>query len=440
MKFTEDRRSFLSKSGRAALAVAALGAAAARPKSARGAGANDRLRVAVIGCGGQGQGAHIRGFPRDQNAQIVYVCDPDQKRREEAARHAGAAKPLDDFRRALDDPQVDAVTIATPDHWHVPAALLAMDAGKHVYVEKPCSHNVREGRMLVETAARTGRIVQHGTQARSTPGFQEAVQMLHEGAIGEVLIARVWNIQRRNDIGHAQPSDPPTGFDYDLWLGPAPFVPFQANRHHYTWHWWYDFGTGDLGNDGVHELDMARWGLGVSSQPSKVSAVGGKYFFDDDQQFPDTVTATFEYDETGSKPRQIVFEMRLWSTNYPEGVDNGIEFLGTKGKMFFSRRGKFWLLEERNKRSELAPRSELRWDVSRNLANWLGAIRGDHAAAAPASEAHLSASLCHLANLSVRLGRSFQLDPVQETIMGDDQASAMLGRAYRSDHWATPRG
>jgi predicted dehydrogenase len=315
-----------------------------------------------------------------------------------------------------------------------------MDAGKHVYVEKPCSHNLHEGQLLVSAAARTGMIVQHGTQARSTPGFQEAVQMLREGEIGEVLVARVWNIQRRNDIGRDQPSDPPAGFDYDLWLGPAPYVPFQANRHHYNWHWWYDFGTGDTGNDGVHELDMARWGLGVTAQPHRVSAVGGKYFFDDDQQFPDTMTATFEFGGTNQRAKQIVYEMRLWSTNYPEGVDNGIEFLGTQGKMFFSRRGKFWILGERNERRPLTPRNELRWDVSRNLTDWLNAIRGNNAPAAPAEEAHLSASLCHLANLAVRTKRSIEFDPVTETISNDPDANALLGRTYREDHWAVPKG
>jgi hypothetical protein len=158
----------------------------------------------------------------------------------------------------LDDPSIDAVTIATPDHWHTPAAILAMEAGKHVYVEKPCSHNLREGRLLVEASARTGKIVQHGTQARSSTGFREAVQMLRDGVIGDVLIARAWNIQRRSNIGHAQPSDPPAGFDYDLWVGPAPMLPFQANRHHYTWHWWYNFGTGDLGNDDEANSLLAR--------------------------------------------------------------------------------------------------------------------------------------------------------------------------------------
>ncbi|MCA9266772.1 MAG: gfo/Idh/MocA family oxidoreductase, partial [Planctomycetales bacterium] len=194
------------------------------------------------------------------------------------------------------------------------------------------SHNLREGQLLTRVAAATGKLVQHGTQARSAPAFQQAMQMLQDGVIGDVHVARVWNVQRRDNIGHAAPTQPPRELDYQLWLGPAPHVPFQANRHHYTWHWWYDFGTGDVGNDGVHELDVARWGLGLWQQPHRVAVVGGKYFFDDDQQFPDTVTAAFEFHGEQGVKKQIVFEMRLWSTNYPEGVDNGLEFLGTEGR------------------------------------------------------------------------------------------------------------
>lgn len=432
----ENRRAFLKQSGSVVVAASAVNSLPVR--KARAGSANERLRVAVIGCGGQGRGAHIEGFPKDHNAELAYVCDPDEARLAQAVKVSNGAKPIADLRRALDDPSVDAVTIATPDHWHTPAAILAMEAGKHVYVEKPCSHNVREGRLLVEASRRTGRVVQHGTQARSTPGFQQAIQMLHEGVIGDVLIAKAWNIQRRDNIGHERPVKPPAGFDYDLWTGPVPMLPFQSNRHHYNWHWWYNFGTGDLGNDGVHEFDMARWGLNVDTHPTRVSVVGGKYFFDDDQQFPDTVTATFEYPGSLGHQKQLVFEMRLWSTNYPEGVDNGIEFLGTKGKMFFSRRGKFWLLGPRNKRVETKPAAPLRWSVADNMRTWMSAIRGDSEATASATDAHLSASLCHFANLGARVGRSLEVDPKNETIVRDDEANRLLGRTYREGHWAIP--
>ncbi|MCA9063960.1 MAG: Gfo/Idh/MocA family oxidoreductase, partial [Planctomycetaceae bacterium] len=275
-----NRRTFLQST--AALATVSAGASAFAASSAS-------VGVAVIGTGGQGK-HHVSGWLSTRDAQLKYVCDVDRGHLAEAAKIAPDAKAVSDLRQILEDDSVQAVSIATPDHWHTPAALLALAAGKHVYVEKPCSHNVREGRMLVNAAARTGKLVQHGTQSRSSAWIQAAMQMLRDGVIGDVLVAKAWDVQIRANIGKAKPTAPPTGFDYDTWLGPAPVVEFQSNRHHYTWHWWHAFGTGDAGNDGVHELDIARWGLGVNQHPSRVTSVGGKYFHDDDQQFPDTMT------------------------------------------------------------------------------------------------------------------------------------------------------
>ncbi len=336
-----DRRTFLKQGGAGLVGASALGWAGAT----RALGAGDTVVLGVIGCGGRSN-ALIKAFAAQKGVEIASVCDPDEARAGAAAKLAEkvggkAPRVVADLRRVLDDKAVDAVVIVTPDHWHAPAAILALEAGKHAYVEKPCSHNIREGQLLVEAARRNGRVVQHGTQSRSSPFVSRAMQMLREGAIGDVLVAKAFDIQRRDDIGHAEPSSPPPRFDYDLWLGPAPFVPFQKNRHHYTWHWWYDFGTGDMGNDGVHELDIARWGLGVEGHPTTVSALGGKYYFDDDQQFPDTQMVVFEYPGDGKvgHRRQLVFEMRIWSPYEPEGVDNGNAFYGTEGWMLFSKRG-----------------------------------------------------------------------------------------------------
>jgi len=252
------------------------------------------LRVGVIGLGGQGRG-HLKSYLEQPNVTVTWLCDADAERLKEASAIAPQAKTTNDLRRLLEDDKVDAVSIATPDHWHTPAALLALQAGKHVYVEKPCSHNVREGRLLVEAAQKTGLVVQHGTQSRSASWIRQAMKLLHDGVIGDVIMAKAWDVQYRGPIGKASLSDPPPSIDYDTWIGPAPMVPYQSNRAHYTWHWWYDFGTGDAGNDGVHEIDIARWGLGVDSHPMRVAAIGGKYVHDDDQQFPDTMTAAFEY-------------------------------------------------------------------------------------------------------------------------------------------------
>lgn len=435
MDGTPGRRDFLKHTGLGLAGLTAL-------DRLQPVWANDssRVRVAVIGCGGQGRGAHIGSLRNLADTEIVAVCDPDAARAGEAAKAAGGARATSDLRQVLQDDTIDAVTIATPDHWHVPAALLALQAGKHVYIEKPCSHNLREGRLLVEAAAAAGKIVQHGTQMRSDPGFREAIRWVHDGVIGDVYLAKAWNVQRRQNIGHASPSAPPPGFDYDLWLGPAPDVPFQPNRHHYTWHWWYDFGTGDAGNDGVHELDLCRWGLGVETHPRQIAALGGKYHFDDDQQFPDTMTATFEYPGDGhvGHRKQLVFEMRLWSTTFPYNVDSGVEFWGTAGKLFFSRRGKLELTDARNRRVDRQPEHRLLMSVPGNLQRFLDAVRGRTDPSADAVTAHLSASLCHLANISCRLGRSLEFDGVAEQIVDDPDAAALLTRQYRNEHWARP--
>ncbi|MDA1180580.1 MAG: Gfo/Idh/MocA family oxidoreductase, partial [Planctomycetota bacterium] len=394
-----NRRTFI-KEGSLGLARIA-GSTLLTTTATRAAGANQRIRVAVIGCGGQGTGhANGWGMLKDAGIELAYVCDPDEKRVAAAAQKLPGAKPVTDMRTIFDDKSIDAVSIATPDHWHAPAALLALDAGKHVYVEKPCSHNFREGELLVAAAERTGKVVQHGTQMRSSDGFTDAIQMLRDGIIGDVLVAKAWNVQRRGDIGRSQPTNPPAGFDYDTWVGPAVMTPFRPNCHHYSWHWWYNFGTGDVGNDGVHEIDYARWGLGVDSQPTGIAVVGGKYFFDDDQQFPDTVTATFDFANNGKAGgrKQLIFEMRLWSQNHPYNVDGGTEFYGTKGMMMISRRGKFQLWEGKEKSDKLPAKSP-EMNFHANQRAFIAAVRNEAAATADAKVAHLSASLVHFATI-----------------------------------------
>ena len=430
------RRTFLKKAG-----AASAGAAAIHWTAKLGAaGANEQIVVGVIGCGGRGRGLarHFAGL-----GKVAYVCDPDKGRGDQARQSSGAEHAVTDLRRVLDDKSVDAVVIATPDHWHAPAAILACEAGKHVYVEKPCSHNFRESRLLLDAARRNKVVVQHGTQFRSSSLVAGAVQMLREGIIGDVLAAKAWNIQRRGNIGRAEPTDPPDGVDYDTWVGPAEFMPFQKNRFHYHWHWWYNFGTGDIGNDGTHEIDYARWGLGVEGLPSTAAGLGGKYFFDDDQQFPDTASCVFEWPGDG-KPgsrRQLIFELRLWDTCYPHNVDSGAEFYGTKGKMFVSKRGKLAVYGERNRRIEDPKPKNPPAVVEDHQRDFLDAIRGGRKPAADIQIAHHSVALVHLANISVRLGRSLSVDAEKEQIVGDEEANRLLSRTYRKDgHWAIPEG
>ena len=231
---------------------------------------------------------------------------------------------MTDLRKVLDDKSVDAVIVATPDHWHAPATILACDAGKHVYVEKPCSHNIREGRLMVEAARRTGRVVQHRhAEPQHAACHRRRCKLLRDGVDRRRARRQgVGTVQQRRNIGHAKPATPPAAASITT-SGSAPrrSSPIQANRLHDTWHWWYDFGTGDMGNDGVHDLDIARWGLGVETHPSTIAAIGGKYFFDDDQQFPDTQTVVFEYPGDGKVGgrRQLIFELRIWSPYQPEG-------------------------------------------------------------------------------------------------------------------------
>ena len=429
----QTRRTFLKRTG-----IGAAGAATLAVATARGAArANERFRLGVIGCGGRGTGV-AQSFAELPDVEVVYACDPDARRAADAVKElSGKPKAVADMRRILDDPSIDAVLIATPDHWHAPAAILACEAGKHVYVEKPCSHNIREGRLLVEAARRNDRIVQHGTQSRTSGLVRKAIQSLNDGAIGRVLVAKAWNVQRRGTIGRAGPSEPPAGFDYDLWVGPAPMAPFQSNRHHYTWHWWYDFGTGDMGNDGVHELDIARWGLGVSAHPTHVAALGGKLAFDDDQQFPDTQQVVFQYPaENGADTRQLVYEQRLWSRYGLEGVDNGNAFYGTDGWMLVSKRGILKVFDERNRQRPIESDAP---ETAGHQADFVQAVRSGKAPAAEIEIGHLSATLCHLGNIATRLARSLRFDPAAERIVGDDEALALTGRKYR-DHWATPSG
>ena len=332
------RRTFIKQTALSAVAASTLVHTSREARAAEGR----KIRMGAIGCGGQGTSL-LKTFAAMPDVELAYVCDPDDARGQKAAEAVKEhAKPqvVRDLRQILDDKSIDAVTVATPDHWHGPAALLALEAGKHVYVEKPCSHNIREGRLMIEAAAKAGRVVQVGTQARSTAYIGEVFEKLKQGVIGEVLVAKAWNSQRRKDIGHMQPSEAPGGFDYDLWVGPAPMVPFQANRHHYTWHWWYDFGTGDGGNDGVHEIDVARWGLGVDEHPSRATALGGKLGFNDDQQFPDTQYAVFHWDAPqGGTAKELVFEMRIWSPYRQDGFENGCAFYGREGVPHLGRSG-----------------------------------------------------------------------------------------------------
>jgi len=429
-----DRRYFVMSS-------AAAGLAASRPSLAS---ANDTVRVACIGVRGQGN-SHIKSYSAMPNVEIAAICDIDESvldMRLKQVEDSGKKRParFTDFRKLLEDKSIDAVSIATPNHTHSLIAISACQAGKDVYVEKPCSHNIFEARQLVAAARKYNRIVQHGTNSRSTVACREAMQKLQEGIIGDIYMARGLCFKWRDTIGHTPEEPVPAGVHYDLWLGPAPKRPFSRNRFHYNWHWNWDYGNGDLGNQGIHEMDIARWGLGVK-YPSKISAIGGHFMFDDDQNTPNTLVASFEFNE-GSKKRMLVFEVRHWMSNHEAGIGervgkNGKKDSNTIGNLFYGSKGYMAIDGYGTYKTFLGRDQEpgpSRSEGGNNWANFIQAVRSRNRADlnAEIEEGYLSTQLVHLANISYRLGRTLHFDAETLTCKNDPEANRMFSRNYRA--------
>jgi predicted dehydrogenase len=422
-----NRRNFLQS--------AALGAAAISKTTA----ASDRMNIAIMGV--RGRGRNLTGvFSKLPDVNISYFCEVDPRVIPRVAKivdDAGRPQPkvISDIRRALDDKNIDAIVVATPDHWHAPATILACDAGKDVYCEKPASHNLREGRLMIEAARRNHRIVQLGTQSRSRASTQRAIEYIRSGKIGTVHAAKAWDVQLRDNIGHKNDSPAPAGVDYDTWTGVAPALPFNENRFHYNWHWHWNFGTGDAGNDGIHQLDMARWALGVGA-PVSVSGSGGKLFFDDDQQTPDTINVTYKY--PGNK--MLIFEMRIWCPYGMEGQENGVAVYGSEATVQIGRWERAWGYKVFDKKGKLVSKEEEGKDDPHGDAharNFVSSVKSRQAPNAEIEIGHTSTIHCHLANIVARTGRNLQFDAAKETIVGDADATKLLSREYRK-HWATP--
>ncbi len=408
-------------------------------------GASDKVNLAVIGI--RGQGRHLAGsFAKLPDVNIVHLCDVDERvyancaKAVEAGSGRPAAKLVKDLRRVLDDKGVDAVAIATPDHWHAPATILACAAGKDVYVEKPPSHNVREGRAMIQAARKHQRIVTVGTHSRSRPSTLKAIDYVRSGKIGRVLMAKAWDVQLRDDIGHKNDSPTPPEVDYDTWTGPALMMPFNENRFHYKWHWHWNYGTGDIGNDGAHQIDIARWALGVD-YPRAVAGSARKIFFDDDQVTPDTMNMTFDYAD-----RQIVWEMRIWNPYGMEGQENGVAIYGSNGSVQIGRwpnaqKQRAWGFRVYDVKGQLAheeydPAGDA--DSSHHHRNFIACVKSRQKPNAEIETLHATNTLLHLGNIVARTGRNLKYDAATETIPGDSAANQLLGRQYRQ-HWATPK-
>src|SRR5579862_4503739 len=321
-----SRRDFLKTGAKTSAGLAALSGITFITQPERVFGANDRVRVAVCGIRGQGF-VHVREYSKMPNVEIAAVCDIDENVIGEKTAlmdkmNIPKVKTYTDVRKLLEDKSVDAISIATPNHWHSLIGIWGCQAGKDVYVEKPCSHNWWEGRQLVAAAKKYDRIVQHGTNSRSGDAIIEAVQKMRDGLIGEIYLSRGLCYKWRDTIGRTPESAVPAGVHYDLWTGPAPLKPFTKNRFHYNWHWIWDTGNGECGNQAIHEIDIARWGLGVD-WPTSVSAQGGHFMFEDDQETPNVLNATFYFGGTGSKRKMIELEVRHWHTNHEAEIGTG---------------------------------------------------------------------------------------------------------------------
>jgi predicted dehydrogenase len=475
-----SRRQFLEDSMFAAAAAVAAGTAPqllAAEEEPQSKSPNERLGVAVVGVRGRG-GSHIGAFAGRRDTEILYVCDVDEevgnRRSTEIGKRQGGRVPQFevDLRKVLEDKRVDFVTIATPNHWHALGAIWAIQAGKDVYLEKPVSHNVSEGRRIVEAARKYNRICQTGTQSRSNPGMIDAIGYLHDGKLGEVKLARGLCYKRRKSIGPAGKYEVPSHINYDLWLGPAPLAELTRPQLHYDWHWQWPYGNGDLGNQGIHQMDIARWGLGESRISQGVLSYGGRFGYEDAGTTANTQVVIHDYGD-----KSLVFEVRGLDTAAYRGAKIGVIFEGSEGYLVvpsyhsgtaFDRDG--------NKVAEFSGGGD-----DRHFGNFLKAIRSRNASdlTADIEEGHVSSALCHLGNISYQLGQptsiseaeaqvaafsstddgketlrrtlehlsdnkvslgegalgmgaTLKIDPATETFVGDQRADQMLTREYRA--------
>ena len=468
-----NRRKFIKTSS---LATASISSAPLLwGNSHKWKGANDRINVAVIGIRGMGQN-HILEYSKLKNVEVAALCDVDANlfgpriKTLFADRQLRQPKTYQDLRKLYEDKDIDAVSIVIPNHWHALASIWAMQAGKHVSVEKPCCHNFFEGQKLVEAAKKYKVVVQDGAEQRSNPCAQSAVDFMRQGKLGEVYLAKGVCYKWRDPIGNyadgpmtaderftftegGDKHEPPytkeylAKVNYDLWLGPAPLRPFNRNRFHYNWHWHWDYGNGDMGNQGVHEMDVARWGLGVKL-PTKISALGGHVMFNDAQQTPNVVMAVFEFPNPeggGDKKKILQFEVRPWMTN-PEGnhlgtsesQDSGYmtSSVNVVGNIFFGSEG-YMLKDVDHWQTYMGKARELGESgkgIGNHFQNFTDAIRANDPGklTSPIEEGFYSCALIHLANISYRLGRTIHFDPDAQTVINDPEAAKMLTRDYRA--------
>jgi predicted dehydrogenase len=403
---------------------------------ARVLGANDRVNFAVIGLHGRGQ-AHLECLRGVDNTAVTHICDVDRREFPKFAadteRAFGRAPVQEkDVRRLLESKDVDAITIATPEHWHAPMTLMGLQAGKHVYVEKPSSHNPREGELLIQAQKKYGKVVQLGDQQRSSPHTIEIMGKIKEGLVGRPYFAKAWYSNTRKGIGVGRPVAVPPDLDWDLWQGPAPRRPYKDNIHPYNWHWFWLWGTGETLNNGSHEVDLARWALGVD-YPKRVSASGGRYHFKDDWEFYDTLVTNFEYDDA-----LITWEGLSCQGKQYYGRGRGVTIHGTKGTVLLDRGGyQVYDLDDRMLTEVKAGKSATTQDLrsidsmtTAHFQNFVDGIRTGARLHAPINDGQVSVTMLLLSNIAWKYNRTLRLDPASGHVIGDAEAMTMWGREY----------
>jgi predicted dehydrogenase len=440
-----NRRSFLRSS--AALPSSTAAYASTASSNARVVGANDRIRFALIGCGGMGKG-DLRDFLKIGNTECVGLCDVDESRIQEAQRAivepAGRAARLltQDFRKVLDRNNIDAVIVATPDHWHALPMILACQAGKDVYVEKPLSLTIAEGRAMVDAARKNDRVVQMGTQQRSAPHYTAAIDVVKSGQLGKIRLVRAWAyLDWKGETPVLPDTEPPPGVDYDMWLGPAPERPFNKNRFHFTFRWFWDYSGGLMTDWGAHMIDIANWGMGIKA-PSSAVSVGGKFGYPNDaMQTPDTQQVIYEFPEFS-----MIWEHALGVGRGPEAREHGVSFHGSNGVLVVDRAG--WEVHPETDKIDRPVRTFRMAGVPRQSAgtqdyhlahvqNFVDCMRSRKRPRSDVDIGHDSMIACHLGNIAYRLGRYVKWDVEKEKTIGDSEAQKLVSKEYRKP-WKLP--
>jgi predicted dehydrogenase len=432
-----SRRDFIKQATVAGMGIAVGGLGFSAKSYANIVGANERIQMAVMGTNGRGEGMS-QIFQSIKEANMMYVCDVEEKALAKglaAVKKAGGdAKAEKDIRKVLADKEVDGLLVTAPDHWHAPATIMACQAGKHVYVEKPCSHNPREGELSIAAARKYNRIVQVGAQRRSWAGLNEGIRELHDGIIGRVYFARAWYTNQRKSIGFGKAIPVPGTLDFDLWQGPAPRRSYRDNLIHYNWHWFWHWGTGEALNNGTHEIDVVRWGLGVDF-PTQVSSEGARFVFQDDWETPDTQIINLQF---GNKCL-VTWEGRSCNSRNSENSDRGVIFYGEKGSLETGHNGyrvydlNNKLVKELDSKDVIDGSNPNSVNVGLDkvhVVNFLESIKNNRRPNADIAELHKSTTLVQLGNIAWRTGQRLNINPDDGHILNSPEAQALWGRTY----------